>query len=110
MLCSLGAHTLLAYSMLTPYVAMVILGLGYSLLASALWPMVALLIPESRLGTAYGFMQAVQNLGLAVVSIVAGSIVDNKVLWRAERLYATICCHIVFAFIRFCGITLPGGR
>ena len=30
-------------------------------------------------GTAYGFMQAVQNLGLAVISMVAGMVVDDKV-------------------------------
>lgn len=30
------------------------MGLSYSMLASALWPMVALVIPEHQLGTAYG--------------------------------------------------------
>ena len=32
----------------------------FSLLASALWPIVALQIPEYQLGTAYGLMQAIQ--------------------------------------------------
>jgi hypothetical protein len=31
-----------------------LLGVAYSMLASALWPMVALVIPEYQLGTAYG--------------------------------------------------------
>jgi len=31
-----------------------LLGIAYSMLASALWPMVALVIPEYQLGTAYG--------------------------------------------------------
>jgi hypothetical protein len=31
-----------------------IMGLSYSVLASALWPMVALVVPEHQLGTAYG--------------------------------------------------------
>lgn len=30
------------------------MGLAYSLLASGLWPLVALIIPEHQLGTAYG--------------------------------------------------------
>lgn len=81
-LCSWGAHTLMAYTFLSAYAAMAILGVAYSMLASSLWPMVALVVPEHQLGTAYGFMQAVQNLGLAVVSLVAGVIVDEKgYLW-----------------------------
>ena len=55
------------------------MGFAYSLLAASLWPMVSLIIPEHQLGTAYGFMQAIQNLGLAVISLVAGIIVDDKV-------------------------------
>lgn len=38
--------------------------------------MVALLIPEHQLGTAYGVMQAIQNLGLAVVVQTAGMLRD----------------------------------
>ena len=41
--------------------------------------MVAYVLPEHQLGTAYGFMQALQNLGLAVISMVAGMIVDDNV-------------------------------
>jgi hypothetical protein len=36
-------------------------------------------MPSLLAGTAYGFMQAVQNLGLAVISMVAGMVVDDKV-------------------------------
>lgn len=47
-------HLTLAFTFLNPYVAVVIMGLSYSLLASALWPIAALIIPEYQLGTAYG--------------------------------------------------------
>lgn len=30
------------------------MGLAYSMLASSLWPLVALIVPEYQLGTAYG--------------------------------------------------------
>lgn len=30
------------------------MGLSYSTLASSLWPLVSLLVPENQLGTAYG--------------------------------------------------------
>ena len=57
---------------------MSIMGVTYSILASSLWPMVSIVIPDHQLGTAYGLMQSIQNLGLAVISIAAGAIVDAK--------------------------------
>ncbi|EDX09543.1 GD13074 [Drosophila simulans] len=77
-LTTIGAHALLTFTQLTPYVGMIIMGLSYSMLAASLWPLVALIIPEYQLGTAYGFCQSIQNLGLAVITIVAGIIVDNS--------------------------------
>ncbi|KAM8817487.1 lysosomal dipeptide transporter MFSD1 [Rhynchonycteris naso] len=74
---TLASHLLLAFTLWNPWIAMCLLGLSYSLLACSLWPMVAFVIPEHQLGTAYGFMQSIQNLGLAVVSILAGMILDT---------------------------------
>lgn len=74
---TIGAHALLAFSFVNPYVGTIIMGIAYSMLASSLWPLVALIIPEYQLGTAYGICQSVQNLGLAVVSMFAGVIVDK---------------------------------
>ena len=56
-LVTLICHSILAFTFLDPYIAVVIMGFAYSLLASALWPIVALIIPEYQLGTAYGLMQ-----------------------------------------------------
>ncbi|XP_033615440.1 major facilitator superfamily domain-containing protein 1 isoform X2 [Fukomys damarensis] len=75
---TLVSHMMLAFTMWNPWIAMCLLGLSYSLLACALWPMVAFLVPEHQLGTAYGFMQSIQNLGLAVISIIAGMILDTR--------------------------------
>ena len=54
---TIGAHSLLAFTMTNPYVGMVIMGLSYSMLAASLWPLVALIIPEYQLGTAYGLYE-----------------------------------------------------
>ncbi|XP_037894714.1 major facilitator superfamily domain-containing protein 1-like isoform X2 [Glossina fuscipes] len=75
---TMGAHSLLTFTMVNPYVGMVIMGLSYSVLASSLWPLVALIVPEYQLGTAYGFCQSIQNLGLAIVTILSGLIVDKS--------------------------------
>lgn len=41
---------------------------------SALWPVVAI-APQNQLGTSYGFMQAIQNLGLAITANVTGMLI-----------------------------------
>lgn len=74
---TIGAHAILAFTFLNPYVGMTIMGVSYSMLASSLWPLVALIVPEYQLGTAYGICQSVQNLGLALISMLSGVIVDN---------------------------------
>ncbi|CAL1273739.1 unnamed protein product [Larinioides sclopetarius] len=75
---TLVCHVLLGFTSINPWIPMIGIGLTYSLLACGLWPMVALEVPEHQLGTAYGIMQSIQNLGLAVVAIAAGAIVDYK--------------------------------
>lgn len=51
---TIAAHALLAFTFVNPYWGMALMGLAYSMLASSLWPLVALIIPEYQLGTAYG--------------------------------------------------------
>jgi MFS family permease len=51
---TIGAHVLLSFTFLTPYIAMSLMGVSYSLLAASLWPMVSLIVPKHQLGTAYG--------------------------------------------------------
>lgn len=81
------AHGLLTFTSVNPYICMVIMGLAYSMLASGLWPLIALVIPEYQLGTAYGIAQSVQNLGLAVISILAGMIVDAHGYFMLEMFF-----------------------
>ncbi|XP_066952931.1 major facilitator superfamily domain-containing protein 1-like isoform X1 [Macrobrachium rosenbergii] len=103
-LVSLGCHVLLAFTFLNPFIAMSILGLAYSLLASSLWPMVSLVIPENQLGSAYGMMQSIQNLGLALINMLAGYIVDVNgylilemfyIIWLCVALVSTVVIWVV---------------
>ena len=56
------------------YVAIGILGIGYSLLPAAMWPSVPKIVPEKNLGTAYSLIYWIQNIGLMTVPVVVGSI------------------------------------
>ena len=72
------AHALFAFTLLTPWLAICVLGVGYSLLACTVWPMISLVVPEKALGTAYGITQALQNAGLGLITLGCGLIVDSK--------------------------------
>jgi MFS family permease len=53
-------------------IPMAIMGVAFSLVPAVLWPSVALIVDESRLGTAYGLMTMIQNIGLAGFNLIIG--------------------------------------
>jgi len=56
---------------------MVLLGIGFSLVPSAMWPSVPKIIPENKLGTAYAMIFWVQNIGLSLVPLLIGWVLDK---------------------------------
>ncbi len=56
----------------------VLLGISFSLVPGVLWPAVARLVEPHRLGTAYGLMFLVQNVGLTVVNYFVGWLNDHS--------------------------------
>jgi MFS family permease len=55
----------------------VVLGIGFSLVPSAMWPSVPKIIPEKQLGTAYAMIFWVQNIGLMLVPLLIGWVLDR---------------------------------
>ncbi len=55
----------------------IILGIGFSLVPSAMWPSVPKIIPEHQLGTAYALIFLVQNIGLMLVPALIGWVLDK---------------------------------
>ncbi|XP_055022552.1 major facilitator superfamily domain-containing protein 1 isoform X2 [Boleophthalmus pectinirostris] len=96
---TLAAHMMLAFTFWNPWIAMSLLGVSYSLLACALWPMVAFVVPEHQLGTAYGFMQSIQNLGLALIAMAAGAILDNRGYLVLEVFFCACICIALMAVV-----------
>ncbi|CAG2174736.1 unnamed protein product [Oppiella nova] len=101
-LITMGAHALMAFTFLTPWVGMSCMGIGYSLLACTVWAMVSLVVPERTLGTAYGLTQALQNLGLGIIPLAVGPIIENKGYICLEILFlALLCVTIICIMILF---------
>ena len=69
-------HILFTFTHFYVGVLMVLLGIAFSLVPAAMWPSVAKIVPESRIGTAYGAMFSLQNLGLFAIPILAGKVLD----------------------------------
>jgi MFS family permease len=72
----LPAHLLLGLTTVHPVISFIMLGVSFSLVPAALWPAIPILVKEGFLGTAYGIIGWIQNVGLALFPWLAGRIVD----------------------------------
>jgi MFS family permease len=72
----LPAHLLLGLTRVHPVYSFIMLGISFSLVPAALWPAIPILIKEEFLGTAYGIIGWIQNMGLALFPWLAGRLVD----------------------------------
>ena len=57
-------------------IIMIILGIAFSLVPSAMWPSVPKIIPMKLLGSAYAIIFFIQNIGLALVPVLIGKVND----------------------------------
>lgn len=65
-------YLLMAYTQVSLYIPMALMGLAFSLIPAVMWPSVALIVDEAKLGTAYGLMTMIQNIGLALFNFMIG--------------------------------------
>ena len=84
------------------YIAIALLGIGYSLVPSAMWPSVPKIIPEKNLGTAYSLIYWVQNLGMWAVPIYIGNIFSKEITQagnHAQEVSAAIHAEYIFIIL-----------
>jgi MFS family permease len=65
-------YLVMAYSSIPLYVPMAVMGIAFSLIPAIMWPSVAYVVEENKLGTAYGLMTLIQNIGLAGFNLIIG--------------------------------------
>jgi MFS family permease len=65
-------YLLMVYSQIPLWVIIAFMGVSFSLIPAVMWPSVAYLVPEKRLGTAYALMTLVQQVGLAGMNWLVG--------------------------------------
>ena len=82
------------------YVAIAFLGIGYSLVPSAMWPSVPKIVPEKNLGTAYSLIYWIQNMGMMIVPIFIGRIFKNTITESGNALQeVSAAIHAEYIFV-----------
>ena len=91
------AHVLLALPRSSPpMVPLVTQGLGYTICVAALWPSVPFTVKEESVGTAFGIMMAVQNVGLAIIPLVVAYLyrLGNNHYIPSVEVFFAICSFL----------------
>ncbi len=65
-------YLMMAYTDISLYVPMSMMGIAFSLIPAVMWPSVAYVVQEVRLGTGYGLMTMIQNIGLTIFNFLIG--------------------------------------
>ena len=73
------------------YFAIAVLGVGYSLVPSAMWPSVPKIVPDRNLGTAYSLIYWFQNMGMLLVPVFVGRIFKAR-----EGVEAAVHAEYIF--------------
>ncbi len=79
-------------------VVMVVLGIAFGLVPSAMWPSVPKIIPMKLLGTAYALIFYIQNIGLALVPVWIGKVNQANTLADGKTIDYTQSMTIFACF------------
>ena len=63
---------MMAYARVNLYVPVAMMGVAFSLIPAVMWPSVAYIVEQAKLGTAYGLMTMIQNIGLFGFNLLIG--------------------------------------
>lgn len=80
------AHLLLGVTRINPVFMMIVLGAAFVLVPAALWPSIPLIIPKQRVGTAFGLMTMLQNIGLGFFPWINGKLRDMSGDYTASQI------------------------
>jgi MFS family permease len=95
------AHLVMGITHWNPIPSMIVLGVAFVLVPAAMWPSVPLVVEEKRVGTAFGLMTAIQNLGLGGFAILNGALRDATGTYTATQvMFASLgVVGLIFAIL-----------
>jgi MFS family permease len=71
-------YLMMAYTHVSLYVPMAMMGIAFSLIPAVMWPSVTYVVDQNKLGTAYGLMTMIQNIGLFGLNLLVGWANDSS--------------------------------
>ena len=100
-LLMIPCYLVLAYTMVPPYLPMILLGAAFVLVPAAMWPAVPLIVEKKIVGTAFGLMTMIQNAGLALFPWLNGKLRVATHNYEASMvMFASLgACGFVFALL-----------
>ena len=111
-LLMIPAHLVLGLAHVPPVFPMIVLGAAFVLVPACVWPCVPLIVEESRVGTAFGLMTAIQNIGLLAFPYLNGALRDRTQGYTASQvMFAALgAAGLVFALLLLRADRREGGR
>jgi MFS family permease len=111
-LMMIPAHLLMGITHWNPLPCMIVLGAAFVLVPAAMWPSVPLVVEEKRVGTAFGLMTAIQNMGLATFPLLNGKLRDVTGTYTATQvMFACLgLAGLVFAILLLRSDRRHGGK
>ncbi len=100
-LLMIPCYLVLAFSSVSPAFPMILLGAAFVLVPAAMWPAVPLIVEKNRVGTAFGLMTMIQNIGLAAFPVLNGWLREWTKDYRASMVMFSLlgCAGLVFAIL-----------
>jgi MFS family permease len=95
-------------SVVAAFFNVILLGIAFSLVPSAMWPSVPKIIPERQLGSAYAVIFWVQNFGLWGIPLAVGIVLDrtNPGVSAAKAAGEDITYNYQTTWTIFVGLTI----
>lgn len=72
------AYSLMGYTHVSLFIPLCMMGLAFSVIPAVMWPSVAYIVDQSRLGTAYALMTLVEQIGFFALNLLIGSANDHQ--------------------------------
>jgi len=94
-------HLAMGLTKIYPAYPMLLLGFSFVLVPAAMWPSVPLIVRSERVGTAFGLMTAIQNIGLGLFPLLNGLLRDKTGNYVASQvMFASLgLVGLVFALL-----------
>jgi len=97
-------YIMMAYGNISLWVPVSLMGIAFSLIPAVMWPSVAYIVDQSRLGTAYSLMTLIQQIGFFIMNLLIGKANDYSHA-SLENVGGYTLGMWIFSVLGFVGLT-----